>query len=206
MQNTRLNPGCITDLCTPDKPPKTAPTEQCKGCFDKLQPNLQSILNTGGGVGLTFAFTMVGHHCCCCKLLFKLLLSSSSSSILFVLLLIALACLDCGCQFLGIWAAHTYRYVSMRACVCGRQRKREGLQHTQTHRHTDTHRHVHFHARPVAPRSTLCSRGLPLMRRRSCTCRFRLQTAWPASRHKTPSTATLLLETVRFQKRERVCV
>ena len=149
-----MNPGCITDLCTPDKPPKTAPTEQCKGCFDKLQPNLQSILNTGGGVGLTFAFTMVGHHGCCCKLLFKLLLSSSSSSILFVLLLIALACLDCGCQFLGIWAAHTYRYVSMRACVCGRQRKREGLQHTQTHRHTDTHRHTQTHTDTQTHRHT----------------------------------------------------
>ncbi|EGD83592.1 hypothetical protein PTSG_04200 [Salpingoeca rosetta] len=50
--------GCVTAQCTPDKPAKKAPTDQCEGCFDKLKPNLQRVLNTGGGVGLTFAFTM----------------------------------------------------------------------------------------------------------------------------------------------------
>eukprot|EP00043_Microstomoeca_roanoka_P009748 m.92968 g.92968 ORF g.92968 m.92968 type:complete len:232 (-) comp14682_c1_seq1:406-1101(-) len=50
--------GCITRECRPDVSPSKPATEVCEGCFDKLQPHLRSVLATGGGVGLAFAFTM----------------------------------------------------------------------------------------------------------------------------------------------------
>eukprot|EP01147_Barroeca_monosierra_P003346 gene3346-6018_t len=49
--------GCKA-ACTPDKPKEPTPTKPCEPCFDKLKPNLQKYLNSAGGVGLTFAFTM----------------------------------------------------------------------------------------------------------------------------------------------------